>query len=51
MMAVTWLWAGFVLVMGVMLALDLGILQKKAHTMRLFYNLKIQFTKAYRSTP
>ncbi|MEK7388101.1 MAG: TerC family protein [Elusimicrobiota bacterium] len=33
-MAVTWLWAGFVLVMGVMLAFDLGVLQKKAHSMR-----------------
>lgn len=33
-MAVTWLWAGFVLVMAVMMVLDLGILQKKAHAMR-----------------
>lgn len=33
-MAVTSLWAGFVLVMGVMLALDLGVFQKKAHAMR-----------------
>jgi tellurite resistance protein TerC len=33
-MAVTWLWAAFVLVMGVMLVLDLGIFQKKAHVMR-----------------
>jgi len=32
-MAVTWLWAGFVLVMTVMMILDLGILQKKAHVM------------------
>src|SRR4051812_1639642 len=32
-MAVTWLWAGFVLVMGVMMVLDLGVLQKKAHVM------------------
>ncbi len=33
-MAVTWLWAGFILVMGVMLVLDLGIFQKKAHAMK-----------------
>lgn len=33
-MAVTWLWAGFILVMSVMMALDLGIFQKKAHVMR-----------------
>ncbi|MBI3289639.1 MAG: TerC family protein [Elusimicrobia bacterium] len=33
MSAVTWLWAGFVVVMSVMMALDLGILQKKAHVM------------------
>jgi len=32
-MAVTWLWAGFILVMTVMMVLDLGILQKKAHVM------------------
>lgn len=31
--AITWLWADFVLVMGVMMAFDLGILQKKAHVM------------------
>ncbi len=30
---VTWLWAGFVLVMSVMMVLDLGIFQKKAHVM------------------
>ena len=33
-MAVTWLWAGFILVIGVMMVLDLGIFQKKAHVMR-----------------
>jgi len=33
-MAVTWLWAGFILVMSVMMALDLGVFQKKAHVMR-----------------
>ncbi|MBI5247748.1 MAG: TerC family protein [Elusimicrobia bacterium] len=32
-MAVTWLWAGFVLVITVMMVFDLGILQKKAHVM------------------
>ena len=32
-MAVTWLWAGFVLIMGVMLVLDLGVFQKKSHAM------------------
>ncbi len=31
--AITWLWAGFILVMSVMMAFDLGILQKKAHVM------------------
>lgn len=30
---VTWLWAGFVVVMGVMMVLDLGIFNKKAHVM------------------
>lgn len=34
-MAVTWLWAGFVAIMGVMLVLDLGIFQKKAHVMKM----------------
>ncbi|MEQ1919007.1 MAG: TerC family protein [Elusimicrobiota bacterium] len=33
-MAVTWLWAGFVAVIGVMMVLDLGIFQKKAHVMK-----------------
>lgn len=33
-MAVTWLWAVFVLVMSVMLVLDLGVFQKKAHVMK-----------------
>ncbi len=32
-MSVTWLWAGFILVMSVMLTLDLGVFQKKAHVM------------------
>ncbi|UPT75526.1 MAG: TerC family protein [Elusimicrobiota bacterium] len=30
---ITWLWAGFVAVMGVMMVLDLGIFNKKAHVM------------------
>ena len=34
-MAVTWLWAGFVAIMGVMMVLDLGIFQKKAHVMKM----------------
>ena len=34
-MTLTWLWAGFVLVTGSMLAADLGLLQKRAHPMRL----------------
>ncbi|MEK7383940.1 MAG: TerC family protein [Elusimicrobiota bacterium] len=34
-MNLTWLWAGFVLVMGTMLAVALGVLQKKAHPMRM----------------
>ncbi|MDD5304922.1 MAG: hypothetical protein PHS14_17635, partial [Elusimicrobia bacterium] len=33
-MAVTWLWAAFIATMGVMLMLDLGVFQKKAHVMR-----------------
>ncbi len=33
MSSVTWLWAGFVVVMGVMLVVDLGLLQKKARAM------------------
>ncbi len=33
-MAVTWLWAGFVLIMGMMLVLDLGVFQKKSHAMQ-----------------
>ena len=32
-MELTWLWGAFVLVMGVMMALDLGVLQKKSHAM------------------
>jgi len=31
----TWLWAGFVLLVATMLAVDLGVLQKKAHAMRM----------------
>jgi tellurite resistance protein TerC len=32
-MAVTWLWAVFVAVMSIMMVLDLGVFQKKAHVM------------------
>lgn len=32
-MNLTWLWGGFVLVMGTMMAFDLGVFQKKAHAM------------------
>lgn len=34
-MNLTWLWAAFVVVMGLMMGVDLGILQKRAHVMRL----------------
>lgn len=32
-MAVTWLWAAFVVIMSVMLVVDLGVFNKKAHVM------------------
>lgn len=30
----TWLWVGFILIVGVMMGLDLGVFQKRAHAMR-----------------